>query len=385
MATVKFFAGTLEKYNQLQSKDANSLYVIEDAGRIYKGDKNVTGDTSLVTEVPETLQADKVAIVKVDASGQTMYDIYVGDSSNAPVKVQPGVVSDSNDFNNEGTFGSYTATVSAIKAFVNKAVQDATSGASAAFIDASFSDATGTLTFTPADSSGNKTVELTNVAHGIQWDATQFKLTIPQYGVEDDVVINIPKDFFLQSGEYIADHEFQPAGEGEPYHSPAIHLVVNVQGGEGGTKKDIYIPVKDLVDTYTVKSTDTVTLTLSPQHEISAQVKFDTTTVQNGSEHILVKTATGIAETTKSLNDIAGDITSAVNAAKGEINANLPGAGDPDKVIISTANGMKRSTAGIGGATLNGTPNATTLATEAAVSTAINTRIDAALTWNTIA
>ena len=382
MATVKFFAGTLEQYTGLAVKDTNSLYIIEDVGRIYKGDKNVTSDTSLVTSVPDTLQADKVAIVQVSASGQNMYDIYVGNASNVPVKVQPGVVSDAADFDNDSTFGSYTATVSAIKTFVNKAVQEATSGASAAFIDASFSD--GTLTFTPADSSGNKNVELTNVAHGIQWDADQFKLTIPQYGVEEDVVINIPKDFFLQSGEYIEDHEFTP-DEGEPYNSPAIHLVVNIQGGEAGTKKDIYIPVKDLVDTYTVASTDTVTLTLSPQHQISAQVKFDTTTVQNGDEHILVKTATGIAETTKSLNDIAGDISSAVNAAKGEINANLPGAGEANKVIISTANGMTRSTAGIGGAALNGSPNATTLATEKAVSDTINTRIETALTWNTIA
>lgn len=383
MATVKFFAGTLEQYTGLAAKDANSLYIIEDAGRIYKGDKNVTSDTSLVTSVPDTLQADKVAIVQVNASDQTMYDIYVGNASNVPVKVQPGVVSNADDFNNDSTFGSYTATVSAIKTFVNQAVQGATSGTSAAFINASFSD--GTLTFTPADSSGNKTVELTNVAHGIQWDPDQFKLTIPQYGVEEDVVINIPKDFFLQSGEYIEDHEFTPDGEGEPYHSPALHLVVNIQGGEAGTKKDIYIPVKDLVDTYTVASTDTVTLTLSPQNEISAQVKFDTTTVQTGDEHVLVKTATGLAETTKSLNDIAGDISTAVNAAKDEINANLPGAGEADKVIVSTANGMTRSTAGIGGAALNGTPNATTLATEKAVSDTINTRIETALTWNTIA
>ena len=370
MATVKFFAGTLEQYTGLAAKDANSLYIIEDAGRIYKGDKNVTSDTSLVTSVPDSLQADKVAIVQVSASDQTMYDIYVGNASNVPVKVQPGVVSNADDFNNDSTFGSYTATVSAIKTFVNQAVQDATSGASAAF---------------PADSSGNKTVELTNVAHGIQWDPDQFKLTIPQYGVEEDVVINIPKDFFLQSGEYIEDHEFTPDGEGEPYHSPALHLVVNIQGGQVGTKKDIYIPVKDLVDTYTVASTDTVTLTLSPQNNISAQVKFDTTTVQTGDEHILVKTATGLAETTKSLNAIAGDISTAVNTAKGEINANLPGAGEADKVIISTANGMTRSTAGIGGAALNGTPNATTLATEKAVSDTINTRIETALTWNTIA
>lgn len=383
MATVKFFAGTLEQYTGLKSKDANSLYIIEDAGRIYKGDKNVTSDTSLVTSVPDTLAPDKVAIVQVTADTETVYDIYVGNASSVPVKVQPGVVTKSSAFSNEGTFGSYTATVSAIKAFVNQAVQTATSGTSKAFIDASFAD--GTLTFTPADSSGNKTVELTNVAHGIQWDSSQFKLTIPQYGVEEDVVINIPKDFFLQSGEYIEDHEFTPDGEGEPYHSPAIHLVVNIQGGEAGTKKDIYIPVKDLVDTYTVASTDTVTLTLSPQHEISAQVKFDTTTVQNGDEHILVKTATGIAETTKSLNDIASDISAAVEAAKEEIQDNLLGAGEADKVVISTANGITRSTATIGGAALNSSPTATVLATEKATSDAINTRIEAALTWNTIA
>lgn len=380
--TVKFFAGTKANFDVLESKDANSLYIIEDAGAIYKGDKNVTSDVSLVTTVPQSLVKDKIAIVQVSASGKTLYDLYIGGAANTPIKVHPGVVDDSAAFANDSTFGSYTATVSAIKTFVNQAVQSATSGSSKAFIDASFAD--GTLTFTPADSSGNKTVELTNVAHGIQWDADQFKLTIPQYGVEEDVVINIPKDFFLQSGEYIEDHEFTPDGEGEPYHSPAIHLVVNIQGGEAGTKKDIYIPVKDLVDTYTVASTDTVTLTLSPQHEISAQVKFDTATVQTGDEHILVKTATGLAETTKSLNDIAGDISTAVNAAKGEINANLPGAGEADKVIISTANGMTRSTAGIGGATLAGTPNATTLATEAAVNAAIDTKIDAALTWNTI-
>ena len=383
MATVKFFAGTLEQYTGLSAKDANSLYIIEDAGRIYKGDKNVTSDTSLVAEVPNTLAPDKVAIVKVTAGTQTVYDIYVGDSSSVPVKVQPGVINDGSLFANDSTYGSYTATVSAIKTFVNKAVQDATSGSSKAFIDASFAD--GTLTFTPADSSGNKTVELTNVAHGIKWDAAQFKLTIPQYGVEEDVVINIPKDFFLQSGEYIEDHEFTPDGEGEPYHSPAIHLVVNIQGGEAGTKKDIYIPVKDLVDTYTVASTDTVTLTLSPQHQISAQVKFDTTTVQTGDEHILVKTATGLAESTKSLNSIASDISTAVDAAKEEIQQNLLGAGDANKVVISTATGITRSTATIGGAALAGDPQATVLATEKGTSDAINTRIETALTWNTIA
>lgn len=381
MATVKYFAGTLAQYQGLGTKDPDSLYVIEDAGRIYKGDKNVTGDTSLVDSVPETLAPDKVAIVTVNASGKTMYDIYVGNASSTPVKVQPGVVDDQAAFSDTGTFGSYTATVSAIKAFVDAQIANVTAGASHAFVDAKFEN--GTLTFTAADES-SKTAELTKVAHDITWDPEGFVLTIPQYSEEENIVINIPKDFFLQSGEYVEDHEFTPT-EGEPYHSPAIHLVVNIQDGEVGTQKDIFIPVKELVDTYTVASTDTVTLSMSGQHEITANVKFDTDTVLTGDEHILVKTATGLAEAQKSLNDIAGDISTAVEAAKQEIQGSIVGDGDPNKVIISTANGVTRSTAEIGGASLKAEPDANTIATEAAVSTAIDTRIETALTWNTIA
>ena len=383
MATVKFFAGTLEQYNGLAAKDANSLYIIEDAGRIYKGDKNVTGDTSLVTSVPDSLAPDKVAVVKITAGTQTVYDIYVGDSSSVPVKVHPGVITDGSLFADDSTYGSYTATVSAIKTFVNNALTGVTGNANKAFINASFAD--GTLTFEPASESETDTnVELTGVAHGITWDSQQFKLTIPQYGEEANLEINILKDFFLQEGEYVEDYEFTPV-EGEPYHSPAILLTVNIQNGEEGTEKVIAIPVKDLVDTYTVGSTDTVTLNMDGSHNITAAVKFDTTTSQTGDEHILVKTATGIAETTKSLNDIASDISTAVEAAKEEIQGNLLGAGDADKVVISTANGITRSSATIGGAALNGSPTATVLATEKATSDAINTRIETALTWNTIA
>ena len=380
--TVKFFAGTKANFDVLESKDANSLYIIEDAGAIYKGDKNVTSDVSLVTTVPQSLVKDKIAIVQVSASGKTLYDLYIGGAANTPIKVHPGVVDDSAAFAEDATFGSYAATVSAIKQFVNDSLTGVTGNANKAFINASFAD--GTLTFEPAsESESDKTVELTGVAHGITWDNQQFKLTIPQYGQEANLEINIPKDFFLQEGEYVEDYEFTPT-EGEPYHSPAILLTVNIQNGEEGTEKVIAIPVKDLVDTYTVGSTDTVTLTMDGQHNITAAVKFDTTTVLAGTEHILVKTATGLAETQKSLEDIATDISNAVEAAKTEIKGSLLGQGEANKVVVSTENGITRSTAAIGGATLAGTPNATTLATEAAVNAAIGTKIDAALTWNTI-
>ena len=387
--TVKFFTGTQQSYNGLAEKDTNAIYFIEDTGKIYKGNKDLTSDVTLMDAVPGTLNANKVAIVKVTANETTVYDVYVGDAGNKPVKVIPGNVSDASAFENDSTFGSYTATVSAIKTFVNNAIATTTTNANKAVINATFDKAQGTLTFDKAsESEADTVVNLEGIAHGIVWNSETFQLTIPMYGEEADVEINIPKDFFLQDGKYVADYEFtqepeEPEGEPTTYHSPAILLTVNIQDGEEGTQKVIAIPVKDLVDTYTVESTDTVTLTLS-NNNIKAEVKFDTTTVQTGDEHILVKTATGIAETTKSLNDINSDIETAVNEAVEYVKANLVGEGDADKVIISTATGVTRSTAGIGGATLAGTPNATTLATEAAVNTAIDSKIETALTWNTI-
>ena len=48
MATVKFSVGTLAKYKALEAKDANTLYFIEDAGKIFKGDKELASDTQVL-------------------------------------------------------------------------------------------------------------------------------------------------------------------------------------------------------------------------------------------------------------------------------------------------------------------------------------------------
>lgn len=374
MATVKFYSGTLAKYNALTSKDSNALYIIEDAGAIYKGTTNVTSDVSFLTAVPTELKANKIAIVSVTANNKTMYDMYIGNSSNVPVKVQPGTVDDSSAFSNESTYGGYTATVSAIKKFVNDSVADATQGASKAFINASFATNTGKLTFEPIGSSETDvTVDLTNVAHGITWDSTNFKLTIPQYGADKDLEINIPKDFFLKSGEYVESHTFDDKTTG-----PAIHLVVNIADGSE-TDKDIWIPVGELVDTYTVGNTDTVTLAMDAAHNITAAVKFDTTAL-TGTEKILVKTSKGLAQSGKSLNDIDTAITAVdtkVDTLTEKVN---PAFGTADMVVVSTATGIKKSSAKIGGSTFKTTTDANTLATEKATETAITN----AISWNAL-
>lgn len=360
MAQVKFYTATAAKYKALQTKDENALYIVTDAGAIYKGSHNVTSDVSVSEVVPQSLTEGKVQFVKVTANDKVMYDVYVGGAGNTVVKALPGSVDDKAAFADAATFGTYVPTVAAVKGFVEDSIATTTSRANKALIDAKYDN--GTLTFNHADGSAATTAQLTGVAHNITWDANAYKLTVKNFGSED-IEINIPKDFFLQDGKFEPEHKFTPA-EGDPYTSPAIVLTVNIQNGATSTAKEIAIPVKDLVDTYTVGSTDTVTLSMDAKHNITASVK-----VSGGADtdKILVKTANGLGAATKSVSDIESDIDSKVAAAKSAIEATLVGAGDADKVVVSTATGVKRSTMALGGAALAATPNATTVATEKAV------------------
>lgn len=360
MAQVKFYTATAAKYKALQTKDENALYIVTDAGAIYKGSHNVTSDVSVSEVVPQSLTEGKVQFVKVTANDKVMYDVYVGGAGNTVVKALPGSVDDKAAFADAATFGTYVPTVAAVKGFVEDSIATTTSFANKALIDAKYDN--GTLTFNHAGGSAATTAQLTGVAHNITWDANAYKLTVKNFGSED-IEINIPKDFFLQDGKFEPEHKFTPA-EGDPYTSPAIVLTVNIQNGATSTAKEIAIPVKDLVDTYTVGSTDTVTLSMDAKHNITASVK-----VSGGADtdKILVKTANGLGAATKSVSDIESDIDSKVAAAKSAIEATLVGAGDADKVVVSTATGVKRSTMALGGAALAATPNATTVATEKAV------------------
>lgn len=359
MAQVKFYTATKAKYDALQTKDENALYIVTDAGAIFKGSHNVTSDVSVATVAPATLTEGKVQFVKVTAGGKTMYDVYVGGAGNAAIKALPGSVDDKAAFADTATFGAYIPTVTAVKNFVEDSLKTVTANANKALIDAKF--ANGTLTFNHADGSAASTATLTGVAHDISWDPNAYKLTVKNYGAQD-VEINIPKDFFLQDGKFEPEHTFHDS-KGSTYKSPAIVLTVNIQNGETATAKEIAIPVKDLVDTYTVGSTNTVKLTMDAQHNITADV-----VVSGGADadKILVKTANGVGQATKSVSDIEGDIDSKVAAAKKSITDIIPGAGDANKVIISTASGSTRSTMTLGGQAFATTPNATTLATEKA-------------------
>lgn len=95
---------------------------------------------------------------------------------------------------------------------------------------------------------------------------------VQQNGVQVGAKINIPKDFLVKSAEVkvvtTADQPYTGAVVGDKY----IDFVINVKSGTA-TDEHIYLPVKDLVDAYSVQQNATqIQLAISESNEISATI-----------------------------------------------------------------------------------------------------------------
>lgn len=127
-------------------------------------------------------------------------------------------------------------------------------------LDAAFDNANGTVKV----GSGNPAT-LTNVAHGITYDSTALKITIPQYG-SSDLVINIPKDKFVTAGKY---YEAYPEPPATATHHKVIVLTIDNQDDP------VIIPAESLVNVYTADNTEkNVEITISDDYKISANISL---------------------------------------------------------------------------------------------------------------
>lgn len=127
-------------------------------------------------------------------------------------------------------------------------------------LDAAFDNANGTVKV----GSGNPAT-LTNVAHGITYDSTALKITIPQYG-SSDLVINIPKDKFVTAGKY---YEAYPEPPATATHHKVIVLTIDNQD------EPVIIPAESLVNVYTADNTGkNVEITISDDYKISANISL---------------------------------------------------------------------------------------------------------------
>lgn len=396
MAKVNFISASFSKYAALTTKDANTLYFLEDIKKIYKGDVDVTESVKVVDTFEETPSADIVAgKLYINA---TTFETRIK-NGDAWTIMSPGYISTEEQFSNEEN-ASKLATIGATKAYITKQIADITGGT--AFVkDVTWSAEDGVLKVDKGDATP-ASVELTGVSHDVVYDKANLKLTIPVYGSED-VVINIPKDNFIRSGRYESEYDLPDGSKG-----PAMVLVVDDETDDtDGNTKEVVIPAADLVDVYTGGTSENIKVTISDGNVVSATVIIDPASgnalvsgpnglmvdistkadklTADAAGHVVVAGADGdIADsgmTIKSEGEmgesateipVASVIAAAIAAAVKNVQDTLVGEGNADEIIISTETGVVRSGKKIGGGTLSETADANTLATEAAVMDAIS-------------
>lgn len=387
---VIFRAITQSGYDGLDPKDANTLYFVTDAGKIYKGSTDVS--TSVVVgAIPDASAAVKG---KLYIDSNTFAMAITMDGSRW-INASPGYLTDGVEW--AAADSNKLATIGLIK----KGIQAAVDGID---LTSYFENSTGTV------KTGNGAgAVLTGVVHDVKYDASQLKITIPVYG-GSEVVVNIPKDKFVTAGQFYADY---PA-EGEPTHHNVIVLTIDNQA------EPVIIPAEALVNVYTADNTGKdVTLLISEDNKISASVKIDPTgqnalvtseqglkvdisgkldkiAKATGTKIALTTAEGGVSESTYTIqadgdmgnsNTVVPTANLIAAAIASAINSNVSNkvdkvAGVEDNLVGFAAEGaIKDSGKKSGGATLAEEPDANTLATEAAVRAAVD---NAHITWGTI-
>ena len=116
MALVKFVAGTAASYAALQSKNADTLYFITDAHRIYKGDVQMSGDVySVVGTFPAVGDAVAGTVYVQSSDGAVSY--FNGTSYQPIVKASANTIDGAGDNN-------HFPTTAAVVAYVTNAIGD---------------------------------------------------------------------------------------------------------------------------------------------------------------------------------------------------------------------------------------------------------------------
>lgn len=261
MANVKFLTGTYAQYKGLTSKDANTIYFI-DNGQIYKGETSYTDQIEVVDSLPVTLVAGKVYVNTTDKS----VTYYNGTASTVVVPETVATIGDS-------TADTALASVKAIKDFV---------AAEIAKIPAAV-DYTVTITDETAGA-GEKskqtikqgkageettvgTIIVPDLVMAVKETPTEGYLKTYQftYGTGTPFEVDIPRDLVVTAGEVIVVSDDSPVTG----LTNGTYLKLTIANQD----KPVYIDVKDLADVYTGKAETTgVSVAISASNEISATI-----------------------------------------------------------------------------------------------------------------
>lgn len=316
---LKWVTGSSAAFAALENKDEHTLYFIQDTGEIYKGSKSFTEAVIFVdADFPTKGAVGKVYVKESNLEGR------VWTSTGWKTIIQP-IATTLNDsvVENKAVSGE------AIKAYVNSKFTEQVTGK---FVDSvSYDKATKQLKVNKGDQV--ELVPIEGFVTNVDYDAGVLTFNV-QGG--ETIKINLPEDNFVESGIYDADTK---------------KIILTLQNGER-----VEIPAASLVDVYTGESTNSVTVAVSHDNKITANVKVSST---GGINALSIKEdGLFVAHT-----DISGKLDKVAAERAGEI-------------LVANADGHAELTGlKAGNGTIAEDANNTTLATEAAVA-AIKTALE---------
>lgn len=383
------FTKNQSKYDSLETKDANTLYFIQDSQRVYKGGIDITQSIKIVNSYDAT-----------PGSGIFENKIYVNPNTLEARVAHNGVwyniipkrVTTSEEIESTENKDAFT-TSSAVKEFVSDKF-DQYKISKDHIQDIAFDSISGNVIVTFGDES-TKNVTLSNVVHHATFNENTCIFKISQYG-KPDMELDFSTFDGLIDARYESDHVFSDGRIG-----PAIVLVVQHYGGldsevvldaspfiwvyQGGQTENIQIDISD-----DLQVTGNVIISDKPGNALESTRRGLYVDISNKADllrgavnnHILIADSHGnladsgmtISSTTK-LEDSATTVptsTQVYQAIEDVKHGDVLDEGNPDEVIISTETGIIRSGKTIGGPTLSDIARGDVLATEAAVKDAIS-------------
>lgn len=307
------------------TKTADKLYFISDTHEIYKGTQLFNESVTLVTEFPASGAAGRLYVDSTTLEGK----IWNGTAWTPVIQPVQSTLS--------ATDTAKPVSGKAVAGYVAAELAKVT-GSKTLVAGVAYTQATNALTVTMADKS-TTSVPLTGTAVDLTYDSKTGELKVKNAsGTALGTGVKLDLERFVKEATYDKENK-------------KIILSFNDES------TPLEIEVGDLVDTYTAKSSTTVSLTVTG-NEFTAEA-----IVSADEGNMLKKTANGLFV---AATDVSGKI---------------------DKVADATANAVATLTADgqvadskvkIGGAALAETTNASTLATEAAVA-AVRTALQTAI------
>lgn len=237
MAMYKLHYGTQAAYDAKKTAGTlvqDDLYFTSDTALIYKGDMLLSSAVEAVTEFPATGAQGRI-YVDTDTLEAKVWN------GSEWVVVSPAVETTLTD----ETAASALVTASAIRTYIESQI-----GSASVVQDVAYDSAAQKITITYGDGSPAKEILLKDLVTDVAYDPQTGNFTFSKANGEAKVV-NTPVENFLAAAAYNADT-----------HT----LTLTMESGE-----TIDVDLADLIDAYTVKSTNAIKMTMTG-NEITAEL-----------------------------------------------------------------------------------------------------------------